>query len=169
MEGLHRPGRTDRSLLWGTAALIAFTLSAVTVARMDGEDTAVAESTVLCYNSAGVGSPCLSPPPPLEEPAPAAVEPSVPLTVAGTTAAAATTAAATTGATTRAATPAPARPSSPAAVTVPAWRAGVAYARGQLVSYDGGVYSCIQPHTSQSDWSPVVPPAVWGRVSASRT
>ncbi|HEU5370103.1 MAG TPA: carbohydrate-binding protein, partial [Ktedonobacterales bacterium] len=42
---------------------------------------------------------------------------------------------------------------------------GVAYHVGDLVSYQGSVYQCIQAHTSQPDWNPVAAPALWQLVS----
>jgi hypothetical protein len=47
------------------------------------------------------------------------------------------------------------------------WVVGHAYAVGALVTFDGSVYQCIQAHTSQSDWSPPVVPALWGLTSCS--
>jgi hypothetical protein len=43
-----------------------------------------------------------------------------------------------------------------------AWAPGVAYKTGDLVTFEGSTYQCIQGHTSQSDWSPSVVPALWG-------
>jgi hypothetical protein len=54
------------------------------------------------------------------------------------------------------------------AQTVPdafrAWVAGVAYAVGYRVRYDGVLYKCVQAHTSQSDWTPDATPALWTRI-----
>jgi hypothetical protein len=44
------------------------------------------------------------------------------------------------------------------------WTAGVAYKVGDRVSFNGILYVCIQAHTSQSDWTPDVVPALWNRV-----
>lgn len=44
---------------------------------------------------------------------------------------------------------------------IPAWAPGVAYQVGDLVSYDGEIYRCLQAHTSQSDWTPPATPALW--------
>jgi len=41
------------------------------------------------------------------------------------------------------------------------WRVGVAYSVGDVRRYDGDLYECIQPHTSQSDWTPDAVPALW--------
>ena len=42
-----------------------------------------------------------------------------------------------------------------------AWAAGVAYATGAAVTYNGELYGCVQGHTSQSDWTPAATPALW--------
>lgn len=165
MQGVHRLGRTDRTLLWGTAALIAFTLGAVAVARTHRGTVVGADDSGLCYNSAGVGAACLPPPPPDLEgaavpPSPAPT-PTTP-TVQPTTKPPATKAATTKAATTKTPT---VRPTSQQTATKPAWAVGVAYGVGAQVTYQGGVYACRQPHTSQADWSPVATPALWSRVS----
>ncbi len=165
MRGTHRLGRTDRTLLWGTAALIAFTLGAVAVARTDGGTVVGADDAGLCYNSAGVGAACLPPPPAGFE------DVAVPSSAAPTTPPAQPTVS----------VPAPTPTPKPAAATTstrpatkppaskqagpPAWAAGVAYGAGARVTYQGGVYACRQPHRSQVDWSPVATPALWSRVS----
>lgn len=41
------------------------------------------------------------------------------------------------------------------------WAAGVAYAVGELVSYNGSTYECRQAHTSLTGWEPSVVPALW--------
>ena len=46
---------------------------------------------------------------------------------------------------------------------VAAWSGNsVAYAVGQLVTYNGSEYKCIQAHTSQAGWDPADVPALWG-------
>ncbi|HEY0482102.1 MAG TPA: carbohydrate-binding protein [Kofleriaceae bacterium] len=45
------------------------------------------------------------------------------------------------------------------------WVVGHAYRVADVVTFNGGVYQCIQAHTSQSDWSPPVVPALWGLTS----
>jgi hypothetical protein len=45
------------------------------------------------------------------------------------------------------------------------WVVGKAYAVGAVVTFNGSVYQCIQAHTSQSDWTPPVVPALWGLTS----
>lgn len=46
----------------------------------------------------------------------------------------------------------------------PMWAAGIAYAVGYRVRYDGVLYKCVQAHTSQSDWTPDATPALWTRI-----
>lgn len=41
------------------------------------------------------------------------------------------------------------------------WESGVAYAVGNLRVYNDVLYKCVQAHTSQSDWTPDVTPALW--------
>lgn len=176
MQGVHRLGRTDRTLLWGTAALIAFTLGAVTVARMNGGGTvAAAGDDRLCYNSAGVGAACLPPGPTGFGDATTATSPASPTVPEPSprdlvTGAPATTPPAVRPATTPVTTPTPVKPpvqpsASTKVVTTPAWAVGVAYAVGARVTYQGGVYACRQAHTSQVDWPPAATPALWQRVS----
>src|SRR5579872_6402791 len=56
---------------------------------------------------------------------------------------------------------------------VAAWSANsVAYSVGQLVTYNGSEYKCIQAHTSQPGWDPADVPALWslqGTCSTSAT
>lgn len=47
-----------------------------------------------------------------------------------------------------------------------AWESGKAYFLNDRASYSGGVYRCIQSHTSQSDWTPDAVPALWTRIKA---
>lgn len=47
----------------------------------------------------------------------------------------------------------------------PDWEDGKAYAVGDRVKYNGLLYRCVQAHTSQSDWTPDVVPALWVRTS----
>ncbi len=72
-------------------------------------------------------------------------------------------------------TPTPTRTPSPTATATPTPTppAGVQpwdgnfhpYKVGDLVSFQGHIYKCIQAHTSQPDWSPPVVPALWQLVS----
>lgn len=43
----------------------------------------------------------------------------------------------------------------------PAWRVGVAYDIGDRRQHGGTLYTCVQAHTSQSDWTPDATPALW--------
>lgn len=45
------------------------------------------------------------------------------------------------------------------------WEVGVAYAVGDRRQYNGLLYRCVQAHTSQSDWTPDITPALWVRTS----
>ncbi len=53
------------------------------------------------------------------------------------------------------------------ATVYPAWASGVPYAVYTMVTYgenevgDPQLYRCVQAHTSQSDWTPDVTPALW--------
>ncbi|MDR0269543.1 glycosyl hydrolase family 18 protein [Paenibacillus sp.] len=42
-----------------------------------------------------------------------------------------------------------------------AWVAGKVYAKDDLVTYNGKVYKCVQPHTSLVGWEPSNVPALW--------
>ena len=41
------------------------------------------------------------------------------------------------------------------------WAYPVAYTVGQLRRHNGKLYKCVQPHTSQADWTPDLTPALW--------
>jgi chitinase len=43
----------------------------------------------------------------------------------------------------------------------PAWVPNHAYAVGDLVSYNGHNYRCLQAHTSMVGWEPPNVPALW--------
>lgn len=43
------------------------------------------------------------------------------------------------------------------------WQSGKAYNVGDKCIYLGNLYSCIQAHTSQDDWTPALVPALWKR------
>ncbi|KAK2467813.1 hypothetical protein APHAL10511_000108 [Amanita phalloides] len=45
------------------------------------------------------------------------------------------------------------------------WEPGTQYNYGDVVLYEGHKYKIIQPHRSQSDWTPDVTPALWGKLS----
>lgn len=46
---------------------------------------------------------------------------------------------------------------------------GRAYAEGERVSYEGELYTCLQAHTSQPDWSPTAAPSPWAKVLEAGT
>ncbi len=45
------------------------------------------------------------------------------------------------------------------------WGEGVTYAVGDRVKFGDTLYKCVQAHTSQSDWTPDLTPALWTRVT----
>lgn len=45
--------------------------------------------------------------------------------------------------------------------TASPWEAGRSYVKGDVVSYNGIYYQCIQPHNSQEGWEPSNVPALW--------
>ena len=47
-----------------------------------------------------------------------------------------------------------------------AWKEGVSYTAGQIVSYQGKKYRCLQPHTAWAGagWTPSSQPALWAPV-----
>lgn len=49
----------------------------------------------------------------------------------------------------------------------PLWKAmpPMEYEVGDRVRYNDTLYKCVQAHTSQSDWTPDVTPALWTEVS----
>ncbi|MCD8382919.1 MAG: hypothetical protein LUC30_08410 [Clostridiales bacterium] len=46
----------------------------------------------------------------------------------------------------------------------PAWEAGTAYESGTKVQYGGTVYTVLQAHTSQEDWTPDAAPSLFAEV-----
>ena len=44
------------------------------------------------------------------------------------------------------------------------WAEGIAYEMGNIRSYEGELYRCVQAHTSQSDWTPDKVPALWVKI-----
>ena len=42
-----------------------------------------------------------------------------------------------------------------------AWAVGVAYVVGDIVTYEGSTYTCLQAHTSQAGWTPAAVPSLW--------
>jgi len=59
------------------------------------------------------------------------------------------------------ATPALWAPYTPPSGGTSAWAIGVAYAVGDLVTYNGTTYRCLQAHTAQAGWEPPNTPALW--------
>ena len=47
----------------------------------------------------------------------------------------------------------------------PIWKSDTAYVLDFRVRYDGTLYKCVQAHTSQTDWTPDVTPALWTEVA----
>lgn len=43
------------------------------------------------------------------------------------------------------------------------WAEGTAYTAGNLRSYDGILYKCVQAHTSQPDWTPDRAVSLWAK------
>jgi hypothetical protein len=169
VQGLHRLGGTDRTLLWATAALIGFTLTAVAYGRSNAGPRTVVEGTQLCVNAAEVYSACLpdgaawpsfsaapSSPPATGVPSP------VP-SPSPSSSAAVVVPSPVPSPTRRTSTTSGAAPSRPPAY--PAWQVGVTYRVGDVVTYRGRLYVCRQEHTSQSDWAPADTLALWLPVS----
>ena len=50
----------------------------------------------------------------------------------------------------------------PAMAQAAEWAPNTAYTAGQLVTYQGPTYKCIQSHTSLTGWEPPNVPALWG-------
>ena len=47
----------------------------------------------------------------------------------------------------------------------PEWAVGVAYKYDDRRRYGGELYKCIQPHTSQADWTPDVATSLWVKIA----
>ena len=47
----------------------------------------------------------------------------------------------------------------------PAWTVGKTWAAEERARYGGKLYRCVQSHTSQSEWTPDVTPALWTEVA----
>lgn len=47
----------------------------------------------------------------------------------------------------------------------PPWEIGHQYVAGNRVVYGDKLYKCVQPHTSQEDWTPDATPALWTDVA----
>ena len=46
----------------------------------------------------------------------------------------------------------------------PQWRPNVEYIKDMRVKYEGILYRCLQPHTSQDGWTPVAAASLWAKV-----
>lgn len=49
------------------------------------------------------------------------------------------------------------------------WAAGLDVTVGQIVTYEGQSYRCVQAHHTQAGWTPPVVPALWAVVAAPGT
>ena len=47
----------------------------------------------------------------------------------------------------------------------PVWTVGIAVAKDSRYQFNGKLYKCVQAHTTQTDWTPDVTPALWVIVS----
>ena len=47
----------------------------------------------------------------------------------------------------------------------PLWSVGIQVASGQILRYNDDIYRVIQPHTTQSDWTPDKVPALFSKIS----
>lgn len=47
----------------------------------------------------------------------------------------------------------------------PKWESGRSVSVGERFQYSGKLYKCVQAHTTQSDWTPDITPALWVVVS----
>lgn len=46
----------------------------------------------------------------------------------------------------------------------PQWRPNVEYIKDMRVKYESILYRCLQPHTSQDEWTPVAAASLWAKV-----
>lgn len=44
------------------------------------------------------------------------------------------------------------------------WHPNEQYVLDQRVKYEGILYRCLQPHTSQENWTPTAAPSLWAKV-----
>lgn len=49
------------------------------------------------------------------------------------------------------------------------WATGTSYSIGDLRSYEGSLYKCLQAHTSQDDWAPDVSSSLWKSLSVNES
>ena len=45
------------------------------------------------------------------------------------------------------------------------WRPGIAAEKDKIYRFGDDLYRCIQPHTTQSDWTPDITPALFVKIS----
>lgn len=46
----------------------------------------------------------------------------------------------------------------------PQWKTDFSYEKDVKVRYEGILYKCLQPHTSQENWTPVAAASLWAKV-----
>ena len=46
----------------------------------------------------------------------------------------------------------------------PNWKPDEPYLADQRVNYEGTLYKCLQPHTSQESWTPTAAASLWAKV-----
>ena len=44
------------------------------------------------------------------------------------------------------------------------WQPGTVVSVGDVYAFDASLWKCVQPHTTQGDWSPDLTPALWHKV-----
>ena len=49
----------------------------------------------------------------------------------------------------------------------PVWAVGIAVAKDSRYQYEGKLYKCVQPHTTQADWTPDITPALWTAIDVT--
>lgn len=47
------------------------------------------------------------------------------------------------------------------------WRAGINAVKDKIYRYGENIYKCIQPHTTQADWTPDITPALYNKITAA--
>ena len=49
------------------------------------------------------------------------------------------------------------------------WATSTSYAIGDLRSYEGSLYKCLQAHTSQDDWTPDISSSLWKNLNITES
>ena len=49
------------------------------------------------------------------------------------------------------------------------WTTSTSYAIGDLRSYEGSLYKCLQAHTSQDDWTPDISSSLWKNLNITES